>query len=184
MKITASVHPTSRAKWRAWLKKNHRRFAEIWLIYDKKADGHRPLAYADAVEEELCFGWIDGVVKPIDERQYAQRFTPRRKGSNWSAVNRVRFENMVGVGLMTQAGETVGPHDAAPLPTRWSERDPIPDFIARRLKGGARKNFQSLSRSYREQYVRWIIEAKQEETRTRRLAKAIEMLARNERIFG
>ena len=177
MNIGETVHPASRAKWRAWLKANHKKVAEIWLVYDKGAS--RNVTYAAAVEEALCFGWIDGIVKPINEKQYAQRFTPRKNESNWSAVNQKRFNEMVEAGLMTEAGRAV--FRAAPLPVRWKEGDPLPGFV--KFKGAARKNFEALPRSAREQYVRWIIEAKQEATRKARLAKAAEKLAKNERRF-
>lgn len=183
MNIGKTFHATSRAAWRAWLKKNHQRVTEIWLVYDKKADGARKLPYADAVEEALCFGWIDGIVKPIDERQYAQRYSPRKKGSNWSAVNRTRFVEMVEAGLMTEAGDAVGPHDAPPVPTRWSVSDPLPEYIDRKLKGAARRNFDAMARTYREMYVRMIVEAKQEATRMRRLEQTIERLAKGLKPF-
>lgn len=179
-----SVHPKSRAEWRRWLEKNHKRFDEIWLIYDKGGRDARPLPYADAVEEALCFGWIDGLVKPINDTQYMQRFTPRKKGSNWSAVNRKRYEEMIEAGLMTDAGLAAGPHLAKPLPVRWKHTDPLPEIVDRGLRGVARKNFDAMPRGERERYVRWIIEAKQDVTRKRRLAQAIEKLLRNERRYG
>jgi uncharacterized protein YdeI (YjbR/CyaY-like superfamily) len=123
-------------------------------------------------------------VKPIDDNQYAQRFTPRRNHKNWSAVNRKRFEAMEAAGLMTDAGRAVGPHHAPPVPTRWKEGDTLPDIVDRGLKGTARKNFDALPRSFGEQYVRYIIEATKEQTRKDRLAKVVEKLARNERLFG
>jgi uncharacterized protein YdeI (YjbR/CyaY-like superfamily) len=158
-----SVHPASRAQWRAWLKKNHKRADLVWLIFDKKEK--RQLSYADAVEEALCFGWIDGIVKPLGAEQYAQRFTPRRNTKNWSAINRKRFEQMEADGLMTEAGRAVGPHLAPPVRQRWREGDPWPPV----LKGDLKKKLLALPRSHREAHVRWIIEAKQEETRKRRL---------------
>lgn len=182
MNITETVHPASRAKWRAWLKANHKKVDVIWLVYDKGAERNVP--YAAAVEEALCFGWIDGIVKPINEKQYAQRFTPRKSLTRWSAVNRKRFAELEAAGLMTDAGRKVGPHHAPPVPTRWKDGDPLPPIIDRGLKGKARKYFDALPRGFREQYVRYIIEAKQEETRKARLARAAERLARNERLYG
>jgi uncharacterized protein YdeI (YjbR/CyaY-like superfamily) len=166
VKITETFHPASRAKWRAWLKRNQKK-TEIWLVYDKGAN--RNITYAAAVEEALCFGWIDGIAKPIDEKQYAQRFTPRR-GLNWSAINRKRFDEMCAQGLMTDAGRAVGPHLAKPLPKRWDHDQPLPPFIAH-LKG-----FDALPPAQRRNYVRWVLEAKQEATRKSRLAKLIALL--------
>lgn len=182
MKVTTTFHAGTRAKWRAWLKANRKRKHEIWLVYDKGE--RRRLSYAEAVEEALCFGWIDGIVKPIDDDQYAQRFTPRKNTSNWSAVNRRRFEAMEEAGLMTDAGRDVGPQHATALAKRWREGDALPADIDRGLKGVARKHFNALPRSYREQYVRYITEAKQPETRKRRLVTVAGKLARNEHLYG
>ena len=179
MKIGATVHPKSRAGWRSWLKKNHKAKTEIWLVYDKGAG--RNLTWVEAVQEALCFGWIDGVAKSIDEKQYAQRFSPRKNAANWSPVNRKHFAELEAAGLMTSAGRAVGPEHAPPAAKRWKNGDPLPSIIQRGLKGAVRKAFDDLPRSYREQYVRFVIEAKQEATQRSRLAKIVEKLARNER---
>jgi uncharacterized protein YdeI (YjbR/CyaY-like superfamily) len=179
MKITETFHPASRAGWRAWLRKNHTTADVIWIVYDKGAA--RNVTYAEAVEEALCYGWIDGIVKPIDEKQYAQRFTPRKNKTNWSNLNRKRFEAMEAAGLMTEAGRAVGPRHAAADSPRWTDGEPLPPFIDRALKGKARKNFEAMARGYRQQFVRFIIEAKQKETRKARLAKVVEKLVKNER---
>ena len=155
-----AVHPASRAAWRRWLKANHNRAEIAWLIYDKNPN--RNLTYAEAVEEALCFGWIDGIAKPIDERQYAQRFTPRKNTGNWSAVNRERFARLEEKRLMTKAGRDVGPR--GPVVERWRDGDPLPALLK-----PLRKKLEALSRAQRENYVRYVIEAKQEETRKKRL---------------
>lgn len=164
-----SFHPASRKEWRAWLKANHRSADVVWLIFDKQP--HRNVTYAEAVEEALCFGWIDGVVKPLDAKQYAQRFTPRRNTSNWSAVNRERFARMEAKRLMTKAGREVGPQHAKPLVARWRDGDPLPEC----MRSVPPRKLAALTRSQREQFVRWVSEAKQEETRRKRLR---ELLAR------
>src|SRR5258706_8481432 len=105
----------SRAQWRTWLKRNHDREREIWLVFAKKASGHRTVSYIEAVEEALCFGWIDTTANPLDHHFYLQRFTPPRKVQKWSATNLGRFHRMVGEGKMTAAGLAKRrPDDTAP----------------------------------------------------------------------
>src|SRR5216110_2039127 len=99
-----SFHPKTRKAWRSWLEKNHAKSPGIWLIYDKKSSGKKELDYNDAVEEALCFGWIDSTLRPLDKEQYMQRFTRRKPKSGWSGLNKKRIEKMIGQGLMTKAG--------------------------------------------------------------------------------
>src|SRR5437868_2610415 len=99
-----SVHPKTRNAWRSWLQKNHAKSPGIWLIYNKKSAGKKRLEYAEAVEEALCFGWIDSTLRPLDEEMYMQRFTPRKPKSGWSGLNKKRIEKMIAEGLMTNAG--------------------------------------------------------------------------------
>src|SRR4030042_4761773 len=95
---------TKREEWRKWLEKNHSSCEEVWLRYYKKPSGKPRIPYTDAVEEALCFGWIDGKIKRINEDNYIQRFTPRRKGSRWSKYNIDRVQKLIREGLMTPAG--------------------------------------------------------------------------------
>jgi uncharacterized protein YdeI (YjbR/CyaY-like superfamily) len=104
MQITKTLYVIERDEWRAWLAKHHDTEKDIWLIYYKKQSGEPRIPYNDAVEEALCFGWIDSIVKGIDENKYAQRFSPRKKGSNWSEMNRVRMRRLIEQGTMTPAG--------------------------------------------------------------------------------
>src|SRR5947199_112773 len=98
------LHPTTRAAWRSWLAANHDRETEIWLVYNKRHTGEPRVEYDDAVEEAVCFGWIDSIVRTIDENRYAQKFTPRKAKSKWSVSNIERFARMVREGKMTPAG--------------------------------------------------------------------------------
>ena len=95
----------NRKQWRIWLEKNHARKKEIWLVYYKKSSNKPRVPYYDAVDEALCFGWIDGTVKSIDTEKYAQRFTPRHKRSSWSATNAARYRALVKAGLVVEAGK-------------------------------------------------------------------------------
>ncbi|MDP3954494.1 MAG: YdeI/OmpD-associated family protein [bacterium] len=104
MEITKTLYVKNREGWRKWLEKNHKKAKEIWLIYFKKASGKTRIPYDDAVEEALCFGWIDSTVKKIDDEKIAQRFTPRRKGSPMSEINKERVRRLIRAGKMTGEG--------------------------------------------------------------------------------
>jgi uncharacterized protein YdeI (YjbR/CyaY-like superfamily) len=149
----------------------------VWLVYAKAHTGKR-LPYADAVEEALCFGWIDTIVRRLDEDYYMQKFTPRRNTRNWSKINLERFARMEAAGLMTDAGRAVRPGDLRPPPRRLQVGDPVPRFVAAALAKhpAARDTFRALAPSYRRDYLRSTIEAKKPETRERRLVEAIRLL--------
>ena len=98
------MHFASRDDWRAWLEENHATALEIWLVHYKKHTGKPGLTLEEAVEEALCFGWIDGVLKLIDDEKYALRFSPRKKGSVWSETNKRRVAKLIRQGHMTEAG--------------------------------------------------------------------------------
>ena len=109
MEIGETLYVTSRRDFRKWLAKNCRRKKEIWLIFYKKYSGKSSISYDEAVEEALCYGWIDSQQKPIDAEKFARRFTPRKKGSNWAESNIKRALRMLSNGKMTQAGMTLLP---------------------------------------------------------------------------
>src|ERR1700733_8967545 len=113
------LHPTTRPAWRAWLSAHHDHATEIWRVYAKRHTNLPRVEYAEAVEEALCFGWIDSIVRTIDADRYAQKFTPRKAKSKWSALTRERFARMVREGRMTAAGLAKAPPEeeaAAPVP--------------------------------------------------------------------
>src|SRR5437763_14224941 len=111
MEIGETLLVTSGQQWREWLAQHHTDRKEIWLIYYKKSSGKTGISYEESVEEALCFGWIDGMTKGIDEESYAGRFTPRRARSRWSESNRVRVVRLLREGRMTEAGLAVLPED-------------------------------------------------------------------------
>jgi uncharacterized protein YdeI (YjbR/CyaY-like superfamily) len=166
---------TTRAQWRKWLERHHDRETEAWIVYKRAHTGPRQLTYADAVEEAICFGWIDTTVHPIDDDHYMQLFTPRRNLRNWSKINLDRFAKMEAAGLMTDAGRAKKPHDVTPPPPRVQSGDPVPSFIAEALERHpkAKEVFEKLAPSYRRNYIRYIVEAKQEATRARRMEQMI-----------
>lgn len=104
MKIGETLYVTKREDWRTWLSKNYDKKKEIWLIYYKTSSGKPRIPYSDAVEEALCYGWIDSIIKRIDDEKHAQRFTPRRKGSQLSEINHERVKKMIAEGKMTETG--------------------------------------------------------------------------------
>ncbi|HJT24198.1 MAG TPA: YdeI/OmpD-associated family protein [bacterium] len=107
MKITQTLYVHQVSKWRAWLKKNHMKAKEIWLIYYKKNSGKPRISYNDAVDEAICFGWIDSTVKKLDKDRFCQRFTPRKPGSPCSEMNKARAHRLIKEGRMTPAGRQV-----------------------------------------------------------------------------
>jgi uncharacterized protein YdeI (YjbR/CyaY-like superfamily) len=109
MQITETFYAPDRAAWRAWLAANHATAKEIWLVTYGKKSSHPSISYLHAVEEALCFGWIDGIAKKLDAERTAQRFTSRRKGSNWTELNKERARRLIAQGLMTEAGTATLP---------------------------------------------------------------------------
>ena len=105
MEVTQTFYAADRSKWRAWLAANGAAEREIWLVIYKKHTGTPCVSYDEAVVEALCFGWIDGLIKRLDDDRYARRFTPRKPGSNWSESNKVRVRKMIAEGRMTPAGQ-------------------------------------------------------------------------------
>ncbi len=111
MDIGETIYVTTRAAFRTWLIKNHKNKNEIWLVQYKKATGKPSIDYVEAVEEAICFGWVDSLVKSIDTERHATRFTPRRPNSNWTEVNKQRARKLMAEGRMTEAGREALPSD-------------------------------------------------------------------------
>jgi len=181
MDTRKTLYVTGREEWRAWLKKHYKSETEIWLIYYKKHSGRPRISYDEAVEEALCFGWIDSIVKRMDDEKFAQKFTPRRDSTRWSDLNKERLRKVIREGRMTEAGlakvdlAMLGDESQAKQSTGDAD---IPGFVRQALKANAKvwENFQSLSPSRRSAYIRLIMDAKKEETRERRVREAIALL--------
>ncbi len=187
MAITKTLYVTSREEWRAWLMKHYASETEVWLIYFKKKTSRARIPYDHAVEEALCFGWIDSIVKRIDDEKFAQKFTPRRDCTKWSALNKQRMRKLIQERRMTQAG--LAKIDAAVLndepPANPSRAQTVmPPFVKRRFMANKKawEHFQSLAPSYRRLFVGWIMDAKKEETRERRLREAVSLLKQNKKL--
>jgi uncharacterized protein YdeI (YjbR/CyaY-like superfamily) len=174
--------PKSRKAWRAWLTKNHATSSGVWLVYAKKHTKIPSLTYSDAVEEALCFGWIDSLIHPIDDSFYRQVFTPRKPKSLWSALNRKRVERLVEVGLMTAAGAAL--IALAKKTGTWDGHAPsetltIPPELKKALNANAaaKKNWPTYTESQRKMFLYSIHGAKRPETRAKRVARVIEIVS-------
>ena len=172
----------TRTQWRAWLRKHHRKEAFVWLVFYKKHTEKKCVDYDAAVEEALCYGWIDGIKKRIDDDRYAFRFSPRSPKSLWSASNKKRVEKLTAAGKMTKAGTALV--DAAKESGMWDRKPAaeqtfeMPSELTAALAKNktAKKKFEAQSAACRKQYITWIASAKKPETRERRAAQAVQML--------
>ena len=188
MKRIDELHMVSRDDWRTWLEKNHSTKREVWLVFYKKHTGKPSISYDDAVEEALCFGWIDSIVKRIDDAKFARKFTPRKPDSKWSELNKKRANKMIDQGKMTKAGLVLinEARDRGQwLKSHQPKKDlAIPQYIEHALQSNNRalSNFRKLAPSYKRQFVGWVDSAKKEETRRRRLAEVIRILEKNEKL--
>jgi uncharacterized protein YdeI (YjbR/CyaY-like superfamily) len=181
MEIGKTLDVKSRAAFRAWLAKNHDERDEIWLVYYRKSSGKQRISYNDAVEEALCFGWIDSIAKPIDEERWAQRFSKRRKGSKLSPMNRVRVERLRKAKRMTPAGLEALRHELGK-----GRSKAVPADISKALRKDPEvwRNFRRFPETYRQIRVGWIEGARsRREVFRKRLAFFLKKTKRNE-MFG
>jgi uncharacterized protein YdeI (YjbR/CyaY-like superfamily) len=172
----------TRERWRRWLAKHHASSPGVWLVRYKEHSGVKTMPYEDLVREALCFGWIDSLVRRLDDDRYAIKVTPRKPTSKWSDINRKRWSELKAAGLLAAPGLA-----AAPTENRYAPRPTIPElpaYIAKALKTNrkALENFQALAPTYRRNYVVWIHVAKRPETRERRIREAIELLAAGKKL--
>lgn len=167
------------AEWRAWLEKNHAKSAEVWLAYYKKASGKKSVTYNEALDEALCFGWIDSIVKRLDEEKYMQRYSPRKPGSIWSARNKAHIARLVAEGRLAPAGKAKV--EAAKKDGSWNKLDTIdvrpetpPDLeAALKRRPDIKALWDKQPPSHKKMYSWWVIDAKRPETRSRRVAETL-----------
>jgi len=189
MKIGKTLYVTHRRQWRSWLSKHHTTAHEIWLIYYKKHSGKSRIPYNHAVEEALCYGWIDSITKPIDENRWAQRFSPRRKNSVLSEMNKERVRRLIASRKMTKAGIASiqhhmdeGSKKSSGSPTL--KKFTLPDDILRKLKANpvVWKNFKKFPESYKHIRIGWIDASRHRpEIFRQRLNYFLRMTAQNKR---
>lgn len=184
------LEAATRYRWRQWLADNHRDVPEIWLVFWKRHTGRPTLDYGASVEESLCFGWVDSLVKRIDDDRYARKFTPRRRDSVWSALNRERAERMIREGRMTESGldlvKKAGASGAWEAAVRKPEIEtvemPVELGAGLEASSSAKLFFEALAPSKQRMYRLWVGSAKRAETRKRRAGEAIQKLARGEEL--
>lgn len=189
MEITETLYVITRKEWRKWLEKNHTSTKEIWLIYYKKHTGKERIPYDDAVEESLCFGWIDSTVKRVNDEYYVQRFTPRNKKSEWSLLNIQRIKKMIAIQAVSKAGmETILNLDLNKAEEeKLKEKNQlfeIPAYLKELFKKNKKvsDNFNNISTSEKNLYILWIGAAKREETRNKRITEMINRIEKKQKI--
>ena len=191
MKVGKTLYVSNRKDWRAWLAKNHRSAAEIWLVYYKKHSGKPRIPYNDAVEEALCYGWIDSTLKPIDEQCFAQRFSPRRKNSKLSEMNKERVRRLIKAKKMTRFGRESIQHHMEINPKKSTDSQSLikfalPQDILETLKADPAvwKHFVKFPMSYKRIRIGWIDAARHRpEIFNQRLKYFLKMTVKNKR-FG
>lgn len=183
------VYVKGRKEWREWLSKNHDKEEKgIWLVFYKKYTKKPTLEYNDSVEEALCFGWIDSIIKKIDEEKYVRKFTPRNSKSLWSPSNKKRVEKMMKEKKMTEYG--LRKINEAKKSGQWDKADRMkidfnmPPELGKALKENkkARKFFEKLAPGYKKQFIGWIKIAKRKETKEKRLKETIKKLEKGEKL--
>jgi len=175
-----TVCPTSRQHWREWLQAHHDQKQSIWLIYHKKNSASQGITYNDAVDEALCFGWIDSQAKPMDTFRYRQFFCQRKPTSVWSKINKGKVQQLISSGLMTQAGFKA--IETAKQNGSWTILDDVEELIipadleeAFRKRPNAKAYFLNLSRSDKRALLQWLVIAKRTETRQKRITELVEL---------
>jgi uncharacterized protein YdeI (YjbR/CyaY-like superfamily) len=181
-----AIHPKTRAEWRAWLAKHHTRTEGVWLISYKKVTGKPRVEYEEAVEEALCFGWVDSKGNKLDDQRSMLWFAPRKAGSGWSKPNKERVERLIAAGLMTPAG--MAKVEAAKKDGTWNALDAVealemPHDLEKALAAwpNARANWDAFPRSAKRGILEWISNAKKPETRAKRVEETARLAAENKR---
>jgi len=184
--VTETFCPKSPNDWRKWLKKHHQTKQSIWLIYYKKSSKVPSLSWSEAVDQALCFGWIDSTKKTIDEERYMQYFSKRKPKSNWSKINKEKVTQLIQNGLMMKAGSDS--IDIAKQNGSWTILDDVENLIMPEdLKKALDKNKGSMEfflcqpKSIKKQMLHWVTFAKREETRKKRIAELAQSAAEGKR---
>jgi len=181
-----TVHPLTRAEWRAWLEQHHTRTEGIWLITYKKASGKPRIEYGEAVEEALCFGWIDSKGRALDEERGMLWFAPRKPRTGWSRPNKERIERLTAAGQIAPAG--LAKIEAARQDGSWGALDAVealeipPDLAAALAQyPAAQQHFEAFPRSAKRSILEWIAGAKTAATRARRVEETARLAQENRR---
>lgn len=175
-----TFYPKNKEEWRAWLKENHDSMQSVWLLQYKQKSAMPSISWSEAVDEALCFGWIDSTRKSIDGESFIQFFTKRKPKSNWSKINKGKVARLIEEGLMTEAGyksiEIAKKNDS------WTILDAVEELLVPKdleeafdLHSGAKDYFDSLSKSVKKMILHWVVSAKRPETREKRIAEIAEL---------
>jgi len=186
------IYFKDRKALRDWLEKNHDKSPGIWMIYLKKHTDTECIEYSEALEEALCFGWIDSIIKKVDDERYVRKFTPRTNTTKWSDVNKKIVLSLLEKGKMTEAGLNKIDVYLKTGKVDWGEKDlkkeknalAVPDYMLRAFRENepALTNFNNLAQTYRRHYILWITSARREETIQSRLKEAIGLLKENRKL--
>jgi uncharacterized protein YdeI (YjbR/CyaY-like superfamily) len=175
------VSPKSLSEWRAWLRANHAKARGVWVVSYRRATDRPHVAYADAVEEALCYGWIDGQVQNVDEDRLGQLFTPRRPGSGWAKSNKDRVRRLIAAGRMRAAG--LAKIEAAKRDGSWTLLDSVEavsvpaDLRAALRAAGVASTFDALSKTAKRAHLYALVTAKRPETRAKRIAAIVRTMS-------
>ncbi len=171
-----------RREWKKWLAEHHESSPGVWLVFQRAHTGVKSIPYEDSVREALCFGWVDSLIKRLDDDRYARKFTPRKASSKWSELNRKRWAELKSAGQLAPAGLSTPPtaNTYAPRPAIPK----LPAYIASAIRENSKawRSFQALAPSHRRDYVQWIHTAKRPETRERRIKETIVRLAAGQKL--
>ncbi len=184
--IVLSISPANRKEWREWLMKHHNTKESVWLIYHKKGSGKPTITYSEAVDEALCFGWIDSKSKSLDQYTYIQYFTRRKPNSVWSKINKDKVERLIEQGLMADAGyQSI---QRAKENGSWTILDEAEALVipgdldvAFERRPGSKDYFLNLSRSDKRNILQWLVLAKRQDTRDRRITEVAELALLNQK---
>lgn len=178
--------PRSQREWRRWLSRNHQNRTSIWLILYKKDSGKPVIRWSDAVDEALCFGWIDSTRRPVDEKRFMQFFAKRKPTATWSKINKAKVQRLIEQGLMTPAG--LASIEEARRNGAWTILDSvealrIPTDFSKALKAtpGATRYFTGLGKSVRKRMLHWLVLAKRPETRQKRIGEIVRLAAQGKK---
>lgn len=184
-----TIEVKNRSEWRAWLAANHAKEVKVWLVYYKKKTGKTSIEYDASVEEALCYGWVDSIIKKLDDMKYARKFTPRRENSKWSPSNKKRVEELIREGVMTEHG--LQKVEAAKRIGNWDNPIQKPELTfdmpvefeeALRKNKRAKNTFEKLAPTYQKQYIGWIEVANLPETREKRIKESVRLLTEGKKL--
>jgi uncharacterized protein YdeI (YjbR/CyaY-like superfamily) len=184
LKTLKTFDPRTLVRWRKWLADHHQTEPEVWLIFHKQHTGKPSVPYLDALNEALCHGWIDSLVKRLDDERYARKFTPRKPGSKWSAINRRRYAELENAGRVKAGGKARSPAQGGSYDSITRVPETLPSWIAKGLRAApeAWSFFKTLTPREQRMYLGWIWLAKREETKQRRMRAAIRLLSSRKKL--